>query len=110
MGKFVVGSVITLHFPFSDLSIRKKRPAVLLADSGRGDWVACQVTSKPFADPRAIEITPNDFTRGNLPLVSYARPTRLITLHESLFIDQKGQLSQQKTHEITQAIIHFLTG
>lgn len=39
------GSVLLVPFPFSDLSRAKLRPAVVLADSDRGDWILCQVTS-----------------------------------------------------------------
>ena len=50
------GAVILVRFPFSDLSNTKVRPAVVLAEVGRGDWVLCQVTSQPYTDPTAIEI------------------------------------------------------
>jgi hypothetical protein len=48
-----VGKVVLLPFPFSDLSESKLRPAVIVADAGRGDWVLCQVTSKPYGDSHA---------------------------------------------------------
>lgn len=32
------GEVSFVRFPFSDLSQSKLRPAVCLADAGRGDW------------------------------------------------------------------------
>jgi hypothetical protein len=35
-----VGKVILVPFPFSDLSQSKLRPAVVLADAGRGDRVS----------------------------------------------------------------------
>jgi mRNA interferase MazF len=31
------GAVVVVRFPFSDLSQTKLRPAVVLADAGRGD-------------------------------------------------------------------------
>jgi len=41
----------------SDLSRTKLRPAVVLADVGRDDWILCQVTSKPYGDAGAIVLT-----------------------------------------------------
>lgn len=45
-----VGEVVLVPFPFSDLSQAKVRPALCLADAGRGDWVLCQITSNPYGD------------------------------------------------------------
>jgi mRNA interferase MazF len=33
------GAIVLVRFPFSDLSQAKLRPAVVLADAGRGDWI-----------------------------------------------------------------------
>jgi hypothetical protein len=43
--------------PFSDLTQSKLRPAVCLADVGRGDWVLCRVTSNPTAASRTAGST-----------------------------------------------------
>jgi mRNA interferase MazF len=51
-----IGAVVLVRFPFSDLSQSKLRPAVVLADAGRGDRILCQVTSKPYGDAQAIEL------------------------------------------------------
>ena len=48
------GQVVLVPFPLSDLSQSKVRPAVCLADAGRGDWVLCQVTSSPYSGPAAV--------------------------------------------------------
>lgn len=76
MGAFAAGQIIILPFPFSDLSQSKFRPALLLADAGRGDWIACQITSNPYADAHAIALTDAEFVTGNLQLVSYVRPSK----------------------------------
>lgn len=41
------GTVVLVPFPFSDLSQAKLRPAVVLADVGRGDWVMCRQVGEP---------------------------------------------------------------
>ena len=95
------GSVVLVPFPFSDLSQSKRRPAVVLAAAERGDWILCQVTSKSYADVRAVELTDNDFSQGSLKLISYARPAKLFTAHESLFVSEVGVLHSKALKRIT---------
>jgi mRNA interferase MazF len=52
---------------------------VVLADAGRGDWILCQVTSKPYGDPSAISLTDESFIEGSLKTASFARPGKLFT-------------------------------
>jgi mRNA interferase MazF len=72
------GAIVLVRFPFSNLSQSKLRPAVVLADAGRGDWILCQVTSNPYADSRAIMLSDESFHQGGLQRTSYARPTTLL--------------------------------
>jgi mRNA interferase MazF len=72
-----VGAVVLVPFPFSDVSQAKLRPAVVLADAERGDWILSQITSNPFGDAKAISLTADDFGHGVLRNVSYARPGKL---------------------------------
>jgi mRNA interferase MazF len=60
------GAVVVVRFPFSDLSQTKLSPAVVLADAGRGHWILCQVTSKPYGDVRAINLEDASFAAGSL--------------------------------------------
>ena len=61
-----VGTVALVSFPFSDLSASKRRPAFVLSGGEQDDWLLCQITSNPYSDPAAIEITDDDFERGSL--------------------------------------------
>jgi len=81
-----VGKVILVPFPFSDLSESKLRPALILADAGRGDWVLCQITSKPYGDQHAISITDESFMSGSLRVGSFARPGKLFTASSGLVL------------------------
>lgn len=103
-----VGAVVLVPFPFSDLSNSKLRPAVILADAGRGDFVLCQITSKPYADSRAIEIGNNNFSTGSLRVTSYARPGKLFTAHQNLFKIKIGTLSNATFKQIVEAVITLL--
>ena len=103
-----VRTVVLVRFPFSDLSRSKLRPAVVLADTGRNDWVLCQVTSQPYIDPLAVEVTNNDLASGLFRKVSYARPGKLFTANSGIMTKQIGELKSEKLEEIIRAIISLL--
>ena len=108
MDSFAKGTVVLIPFPFSDLSQAKKRPAVILADGGRDDFILCQITSNPYADPRAIEIKETDFQEGSLERVSYGRPTKLFTASRELFLKTVGHLNPHTSKKIVDAVIAIL--
>lgn len=108
MGAFAAGQVVVLPFPFSDLSQSKFRPALLLADAGRGDWIACQITSNPYADPRAIEFASSAFRLGGLQRTSYARPTKLFTANEKLFSYSPGTLHPENLSAVRESLVTLL--
>jgi len=95
-------------FPFSDLSQSKLRPAVVLADADRGDWILCQITSKSYSDRHAIELTDDSFAKGSLHVVSYARPGKLFTASRSLIVRQVGVLKKDVLEAIVNAITEML--
>jgi len=102
------GIVVLVSFPFSDLSKTELRPAVVLADSGRADWILCQITSKPYGDPKAITLSDKSFDRGSLRTISYARPGKLFTANSSLMITQIGSLKDKILKNIIESVISIL--
>lgn len=103
------GSVVLVPFPFSDLSRSKLRPAVVPADAGRGDWVLCQITSKPYGDPKAVGIHQGDFDEGGLRLGSFARRGKLFTAHETLLRGEAGRLRSAAFDRIRAAVLSVLS-
>jgi mRNA interferase MazF len=99
-----VGEVVLVTFPFSDLSQSKLRPAVCLADAGRGDWVLCQITSSPYGDPSAVPLDAADFTAGGLLVASFARPGKLFTASSGLMVRSVGTLSDAALARILSAV------
>ena len=108
MGPSASRQVILLPFPFSDLSAQKLRPALILADAGRGDWLLCQITSNPYADATAIELGEAAFATGSLSRVSYARPNKLFTAHESLFRGVAGSLGEEAHRQVVEAVVKLV--
>lgn len=54
MGEPVVGDVVVISFPFSDLSATKRRPAFVAAVAEHGDLILCQITSKRYSSEIAL--------------------------------------------------------
>ena len=109
MGAFTTGAVVLVRFPFSDLSHSKLRPAVVLADSGRGDWLLCQITSNSYGDPLAVQLAAADFRVGGLRIASYSRPLKIFTAHETLISTRLGVLRAEAFTRIVGVIVKCLT-
>lgn len=108
MGAFSAGAVVLVQFPFSDLSHSKLRPAVVLADAGRGDYILCQITSNSQADPRAVELGTGDLESGSLQRISYARAGKLFTANATLVARQVGVLTKPALQRIIREVIDLL--
>jgi mRNA interferase MazF len=108
MGTFAAGQIVVVRFPFSDLSSTKWRPALVLADAGRDDWILCQITSNPYGDPRALELDPADFADGSLHQSSFVRPAKLFTAHASLIAQVVGSLKSNALTRIHDAVTQVL--
>jgi len=102
------GTIVLVRFPFSDLSQAKLRPAVVLADAGRGDWILCQVTSKPYRDTQAVALNDASFATGSLRVASYARPGKLFTANHSLMVTQVGTLKPASFKQVIEAVVEIL--
>jgi mRNA interferase MazF len=99
---------VLVPFPFSDLSRAKLRPAVVLADAGRGDWILCQITSKTYSDAEAVLLRRADFAQGSLRIDSYARPGKLFTAHQSLISAEAGKLKPEALAHVINAVGRLL--
>jgi mRNA interferase MazF len=82
----------------------------VLANAGRGDWVLCQVTSKPYADSAAVVLEAADFERGSLQVTSYARPGKLFTASGDLVASVVGALQPESVREVIAAVVMILGG
>jgi len=93
MGKFAVGSVVLVTFPFSNLKGQKVRPALVLANVEFNNLILCQITSKPYTSKISIRLKSTDFATGGLPVVSYVRPDKLFTADTTIIKNTVGQLT-----------------
>ena len=109
MGKFTVGSVVLVTFPFSNLKGQKVRPALVLASVEFDNLILCQITSKPYTSKIAISVKPEDFVNGGLPVVSFVRPDKLFTADMSIIKSTAGELNSKIKIKILQRVRKLFT-
>ncbi|MEK6913152.1 MAG: type II toxin-antitoxin system PemK/MazF family toxin [Nanoarchaeota archaeon] len=71
MEKFVKGDVVVLPFPYTDLSIAKKRPAVVIANLKGENIILAQITTNQRKDEDILSLTKKDFASGSLNYDSF---------------------------------------
>lgn len=108
MAKFVKGDVVVVPFPFSDLTLAKRRPALVLASLNGDDIILSQITSKMIKDPYAVVIEDTHFAEGGLKQTSNIRPNRLFTADSNIILYKVGFLNTEKTNEVIEKVIEIL--
>ena len=100
MGKPVIGEVVVLPFPQTNLQAGKRRPALVVADLAGDDLILCQITSQPRSDGYSVPLTLADFERGRLAVDSFIRPHRLFTVEQSVILYAAGKVTEAKLKEV----------
>ena len=105
------GKVVLVYFPFTDLSGRKLRPAVVLYDNGR-DAVVAFISSrvekyKPDTDIMVGRDHP-EFALTGLKTDSIIKLTKLATLHRKLIAGEIGEIGEQLRNEINKKLLEVL--
>jgi len=109
MGAPSVDDVVIIPFPYSDLSQSKRRPALVLAEAGRGDFLRCQITNKQYGDLHALSLKESDFLSGGSKRDSFIRGVKLFTANEALILGVAGQLTHSKLSEVICQLIEMLS-
>ncbi len=108
MERPTVGSVILVRFPFSDLSSKKYRPALVVAKAEFDDIIVCQITSSSYGKKNIVTIAEKDFLSGTLPVNSFIRPDKLFTLSSQLVARKLGKISDEKMAEVKRSLARLL--
>ena len=109
MGTTLVGDVVIIPFPYSDLTQSKRRPALVLAEVGRGDFLLCQITSKQYGDTNALPLNESDFASGGINRDSFIRVFKLFTGNEALNLGVAGHLTHSKLAEVIGQLVEMLS-
>jgi mRNA interferase MazF len=98
MREYSRGDVLLISFPLSDLSDIKRRPALVVLDTGDEDVLVARVTSQ---EPRsAYDVELHDWRDAGLLLPSIVRLDKLATLKKNLTVRTLGRLSDSDLERV----------
>ena len=109
MGKPVIGDVVVLPFPQTNLQSGKRRPALVVADLPGDDLILCQITSQIRSDGFSVPLAQSDFRNGRLAQDSYVRPQRLFTVEKGVILYTVGQITALRLEEVKAHIRRLFT-
>jgi mRNA-degrading endonuclease toxin of MazEF toxin-antitoxin module len=104
------GTVVLVPFPFTDLSGKKRRPAVVLlageAGLGDEDLILCAITSQlpQTLSEWEVLLEAQDLVEEKLPKRSMVKVGKLFTMHKGLIAARYGALKEQKLQEVLQSL------
>ena len=110
MEGFVRGDIVVIHFPYTDLSATKKRPALIIAPLEGEDIILCQITSKDTKDKYSIPLLMSDILIGSFHYTSNIRPNRIATLDKKLIAKRIGKLNNLKLQKVVDTLKKIIDG
>ena len=102
MENFKTGEVVLMLFPFSGLSGARRRPALVLVDTGDEDIVVARITSQTARDTFDIELL--EWREAGLLLSSVARLHKLAALKKSLVERRLGSVMTGDWAKISESL------
>lgn len=99
MTKYEFGDILLLNaYPYSDLGKTKKRPALVLADTGDQDLILARITSETPRD--RTDLLLHRWKDMGLLLPSCVRVSKIATLSKSLILRKMGRLGSPERRQI----------
>ena len=108
MERPVKGDVVVIPFPFADLPVVKRRPALVIAELEQDDVILCQITSQQVRDRYAVGLDESDFESGTVRQKSNIRPNRIFTADRHIILYRAGHICADKISEVIDKIIEIL--
>jgi len=102
MQNYRFGEVVLLAFPFASRREVKRRPALVLLDTGNADILVARITSRDVDTDYDVRLA--DWDQAGLLLPSVIRLHKLATLQKSLVERQLGTLTQEDLSKVSAKI------
>jgi mRNA interferase MazF len=91
MPSYQPGEILLLAFPFTDSSGAKRRPALVLIDTGDNDIIVARVTSQMAST--SFDVTLTEWQNAGLLVASVVRTGKVATLEKRIVARSLGTLT-----------------
>ena len=103
------GDIVLVPFPFTDLTGRKVRPAVIVSPDPVGEdiilaFITSVVPSSLLSTDFLLEQSHLEFLLTGLRAASVFRMAKLVTLHRSLILRRLGKAGPQIQQDLDQCL------
>jgi len=108
------GHIVLFSFPYTDLSDKKLRPALVLKKLPGifDDWLICMISSRTHLYISELDeiIKPgdDDFEKSRLKVQSVIRVCRLAVVESTLFEGILGEISSKRLNRIKETLAKWL--
>ncbi|MBI5872121.1 type II toxin-antitoxin system PemK/MazF family toxin [archaeon] len=109
MERFVKGDVVVLPFPYTNFSVVKKRPAVVIANLWGQNVILAQITTNQRNDEDLIVLTKKDFASGSLSSDSFIMASLIFTADASQIEYKAGKIKPEKIKEVQNKLVEVFT-
>jgi mRNA interferase MazF len=102
--------IVLIPFPYSDLSMSKKRPALIISNekiNKMQDRICCLVTTKSHKND--LQITKDSVEEGALPFKSFIKPHRIFTINDSIIIKKLCRINDKLHKSVITKINEYLS-
>jgi mRNA interferase MazF len=93
-------AIVLVDFPFSDLTKKKKRPALIINSLEGENSILCQITTKRRNIQKYEISLPKETCTGDIRFNSFIYVDMVFTLHKSLIYKKIGTVNDSKIKEI----------
>jgi mRNA interferase MazF len=98
MKKYSFGNIVLLSFPLANYTGNKKRPALVILDTGDDDFLAARITTQLSRGKHDYEIS--NWKESGLLKPSVIRLDKIATIEKSLIFKKLGNLKEIEILEV----------
>lgn len=106
---FDQGDIVLIPFPYSNLSLSKKRPALIISNeriNKMQDRICCLVTTKLHKDD--LEIDKKFIKEGDLPFQSFIKPHRIFTINSNIILKKLCKIDSNLHKMVLDKINYYM--